>query len=859
MSNPLSAALQIDNGAVSNITTTNALFSFNLVSTNGTNPVVTVFYGTSDGTTNIGSWASSNQYGTVSTGMFSTNINGLTPSQLYYFRWYAIETTNTFDWANYSSNFTTLAGVPTGSPPSHTYINVKTYTNGGLASHSNFFGANSQLINNVESDPVWNAVSNQFCPTSDVPNYETDPVWNAVSNQFCPTSDVPNYETDPVWNAVSNQFAKTNEPDRRVTLLNFEGKAGTDFDMNNKSMIKKKNLFLNALFGGSTLTVIGTNEGVGNIVGGRGNGGTVVLTGDPVGNTSLCDMEGNSSNIFDGATGVYVAGLLYNGARVYSDTSVGNVMLLNMPSGGSVTNNSAASMLLLSGDHDVYFPNTESEIFGIGDVGPINHSRALAVGDGVRTEADDSISSLSVWASGTNILSTLINFINSLNGDGGADLVGYRDSESLFDFLDDTAHKGILDAITVTDEGGLNISWTSGEIFDIGSTSILVTASSGSTSLTANAKQWLYWEGGTNLQTSTGKCPDGNCVIVAHVNTTIDDIISLHEESVYSRLLTDLTFGIRNVFPVRLTEGMVITTNGALSVQMSQGEYWHDLHNQHTNALLSTADTNLMVHYKVGGVWTNHMTNAVDINQWQNGANLTGVSAAKWYKMLYVGTDDNIHHVYGIAEYANEATALDSGIPPNPPGLTDMPTLYTYTFRGSDTTLSRTGANYEDIRPIDATSGGGAVNNLNSVLTVGPSAGGIEIPDLGPATAGTSAVQQQQAYNAANHTSMNYTVTYSSTNIVMDCTQGKYQTVSLTNNARLNNFTNMIPGCYVLYVNQPDTNAFNITSYGSFFAWAEIGVPTVTTASNKNSVMAFLVPATNMIYGSANTNSFPMW
>jgi len=143
------ADVQITNNAATNITTTSAYFNGTVVATNATNPTLTLYYGTSDGDTNAGSWMYTNSYGVASTGAVSTNITGLTPAQLYYYRWYALDTlSNQFDWADSTTNFWTLAGVPTGAPPAHTYIPVMVGINGVLVSPTNFFPTNSVLSTN---------------------------------------------------------------------------------------------------------------------------------------------------------------------------------------------------------------------------------------------------------------------------------------------------------------------------------------------------------------------------------------------------------------------------------------------------------------------------------------------------------------------------------------------------------------------------------------------------------------------------------------------------------------------------------------------------------------------------------------
>jgi len=140
--NARAADLAILNAGVSNITTTSA-WVFASVTTNATNPTITVYYGTSDADTNAASWEYTNLYGAAGTGVSSNQLTNLTASQLYYWRWYALDSvTNQTDWANSTSNFWTLAGVPTGTPPTHLYYPVMVDSNGVVAAPTNFWETN---------------------------------------------------------------------------------------------------------------------------------------------------------------------------------------------------------------------------------------------------------------------------------------------------------------------------------------------------------------------------------------------------------------------------------------------------------------------------------------------------------------------------------------------------------------------------------------------------------------------------------------------------------------------------------------------------------------------------------------------
>jgi len=144
------AALQIDNLAPTGTTRTTTWLRGDLVSTNQITNALTVFYGTSNGATNTASWASSNVYGNVTTtGNVQVQISSLTAGQLYYSRWYAIDISNTVDWANSTTSWWTTAGAPTSSPMAALYSPVMVDTNLLIVAPSN--GPAFRLTNDLQS------------------------------------------------------------------------------------------------------------------------------------------------------------------------------------------------------------------------------------------------------------------------------------------------------------------------------------------------------------------------------------------------------------------------------------------------------------------------------------------------------------------------------------------------------------------------------------------------------------------------------------------------------------------------------------------------------------------------------------
>lgn len=110
--NAPSGEAALSNGSAASITSTSATIGGTVTDIGDAAPSITLFYGTTDGGTNSGSWDSSITLPDTHSGAFSGNISGLSPAQTYFFSARATNSAGV-SWASPAGSFETLANPAT--------------------------------------------------------------------------------------------------------------------------------------------------------------------------------------------------------------------------------------------------------------------------------------------------------------------------------------------------------------------------------------------------------------------------------------------------------------------------------------------------------------------------------------------------------------------------------------------------------------------------------------------------------------------------------------------------------------------------------------------------------------------------
>lgn len=292
----------------------------------------------------------------------------------------------------------------------------------------------------------------------------------------------------------------------------------------------------------------------------------------------------------------------------------------------------------------------------------------------------------------------------------GSTLVGYKDSTTLKSILDNTLNPCRLSGLVISDDGGLGISWTAGQVYTPDGDILDVSASSGT--CTDDSINYLIWSSGSTLTLGTTQATT-NELSVGVIGCQDSDIWEIVQEPLCQTLLRDIHVGLADHFLVTVTTGLIVSEDtdatNDLDVSLSNGTYYHHIHSSTDVSNILSRNTALRRWFHSGGNWTNDTNAEIDNTQYDNGTNLVAMGASKWFKSLFLVSENEIHWIYPQAEFATEAAAIDGALPSIPPGLELLPKSTAVVMQQGDTTFPAAGGDrWVDVRPLVTGTGVGA-------------------------------------------------------------------------------------------------------------------------------------------------------
>ena len=294
----------------------------------------------------------------------------------------------------------------------------------------------------------------------------------------------------------------------------------------------------------------------------------------------------------------------------------------------------------------------------------------------------------------------------------------YDGDETVEHILDDTINAGILHAITVTDEGGINISWTSGKIWNPITDAAVTTDAQVSTACTDNTINYLYWDrsgGGTALTLSITppNISDGDTRVAA-IYVQHADIWEIGTRTTICCREIEMSDMLSGVFSSIVESGLVVSEHagdGAFDVDMTAGVWWHNGHDKHTvSAIDSTVSgTGITRWYHDGsGNWIDDTSSQINAAQYDTGTALASTVANKYYRSCFFLVNSDLHWVYPTVGYATVAQAIAGPNVVLPTAFRNMPRSTALVLKGDAVALPAAGTDrWIDVRPILGAAGSG--------------------------------------------------------------------------------------------------------------------------------------------------------
>lgn len=273
----------------------------------------------------------------------------------------------------------------------------------------------------------------------------------------------------------------------------------------------------------------------------------------------------------------------------------------------------------------------------------------------------------------------------------------------------DNINRGIIKFPTITKTGGLGVSWVSGSIYDETSQDVVLTVAN-SGSCVNNAVNYLYWVSTDELTLSTTAPVEPN-VSISRFNVQDGTIYFELDEDLLRIQESNLLSGVANVFPSIVINGLEVSEDtdptDPFDVVMSTGTFYSDLHKRVDISEILSRTTPLVRHFHNSGVWDSDLDAEIDKDYYDNGTNVTVLSANRYAKGMFLVCEQKLHWIYPREQFTVEIDAINSDLPEIPPGLVGLPLLTAYVQKQGDTAFaSESSGRWIDIR---TTGGAGGV------------------------------------------------------------------------------------------------------------------------------------------------------
>ena len=299
-------------------------------------------------------------------------------------------------------------------------------------------------------------------------------------------------------------------------------------------------------------------------------------------------------------------------------------------------------------------------------------------------------------------------------------------AETLNQWVLDVANKGIMDTFGVTTSTGLQVDWGDGEVYDQAN-ELIVDVNSATSSCTDGAENHLIWSSGNSLSLGIDDAINGQ-ISVAHVGCQNGIVWELHEEPGVRTRESDIEDALEKVFPVTVSSGLIVEEDtdatNAFDVILNSGTYYHDMQEKHPVDTVISSSTFMYLWFHTSGSWDFSTSTQIDITQYDNGTDLTALSANRYAKSCWFVVDNpsgasQLHWIYPTSQHVVESNAIAESCPTRPPGLFRSPYSTGYIVKEGDSAfVASSDERWTDERPIFGITTGGLINDHSALINL---------------------------------------------------------------------------------------------------------------------------------------------